>query len=172
MNKEWLKYVLVMIVAFMLDSCISYFLPFDYGKSAITIVPCIGLMMFMLLNNTVDNEFQYVFAVIVGAYYAIIYANSLAIYVLLYVVFSFFGRQYTKLSTFSIFESFLIFALTIFVQLSVVYWLMKGTGITSIGVISFIYQRLLPSLLFNMILTIPVFFVHKKLGFEVKVNAH
>lgn len=172
MNKEWIKYFLIMIIAFVLDSCISYFLPFDYGKKGIIIVPCIGLMTFMLLNNTVDNEFQYPFAVITGAYYAIIYANSLAIYVLLYVVFSFFGRQYTKLSTFSIFESFMVFALTIFVQLSVVYWLMRGTGITNINVIQFVIWRLLPSLLFNIILSIPVFFINRKLGFEVKVNAH
>lgn len=172
MNRQWPKYILTMMICFMVDSCISYFIPFDYGKNSVTIVPCIGLMMFMLLNNSITNEFRYPFAAIVGLYYAIIYAHSLAIYVLLYCLFSFIGRQYTKLAKFTLFEAFIIFALTIFVQVTVVYWLMKITGITSVAILSFIMKRLLPSLAFNLILTIPVFYIHKKLGFEVNGNAY
>lgn len=156
----------------MIDSTITYFLPFDFTKSGIMIVPCVGLMMFLLLNNKIDNEARYFFASIVGIYYAVIYANSLAIYVLLYCIFAFFVKMYMKSSTFTYLESLIVFILTIFVQEVVLYWLMWITSITELSVINFILLRLLPTLGFNAILSIPVFVIYNKIGFEGRTNVY
>lgn len=172
MNKKIYIYYLTMIICFCIDSVITYFLPFDFAKASIMIVPHVGLMMFLLLNNTIDNESRYIFAASMGLYFAIIYANSLAIYALLYCVYAFGGKMYTKLSSFTYLESLIAFILTIFVQEAVIYWLMWITNITEITVISFVLLRLLPTIGFNVALSVPLFFIHKKLGFEGKNNAY
>ena len=89
-----------MALSFIIDSVISYYLPFNFDKSGITIIPYISLMMFTLLNNTIGNEHRYIFATVSGLYYAIVYANSLLIYVLLYCMYAFFRKKVYKISNF------------------------------------------------------------------------
>ena len=60
MNKKLYRYYLVMALSFMVDSVINYYIPFNFDKSGITIIPCIGLMMFTLLNNTIGDEHRYI----------------------------------------------------------------------------------------------------------------
>ncbi|MEG0592594.1 MAG: hypothetical protein RR512_04730, partial [Coprobacillus sp.] len=84
-----LKCLLAVFICFIIDSTIGYFLPYNYTKTGITIVPCIGLMMFSLLVRTVDGAERYFFAAICGVYYSIVYSNSLAIYILIYCLVAF-----------------------------------------------------------------------------------
>lgn len=172
MNKKIIPYFITMFLCFVIDSTITYFLPFDFTKTGLMMVPCVGLMMFLLLNNRIDQESRYFFAAIVGIYYAIIYANSLAIYVLLYCIFAFFVKSYMKSSTFTYFESLIVFILTIFAQEVVLYWLMWITNITELSVINFVLLRLLPTLGLNVVLSIPLFAIYKKLGFEGRTNVY
>ena len=58
MNKQLYRYYLVMALSFVVDSIISYYLPYNFDKLGITIVPCVSLMMFTLLNNTIGDEHQ------------------------------------------------------------------------------------------------------------------
>ncbi|MFV0394945.1 MAG: hypothetical protein ACK5LC_11230 [Coprobacillaceae bacterium] len=172
MNKKLVSYFAVVAVCFAIDSSIAYFLPFDFSGGGIIVVPCIGLMMWTFINNVVEDEHRYLFATLVGLYYAVIYANSLLIYVLLYCLYAFCGRAYMKLSKFSLFEAIAVISLTIFVQEVVIYWLMWITNVTAISIIKFALYRLLPTLIFNVVLSIPLFYLHKKLGFEGKKNAY
>ena len=158
MNKKLYRYYLVMALSFIIDSVISYYLPFNFDKSGITIIPYISLMMFTLLNNTIGNEHRYIFATVSGLYYAIVYA--------------FLGKKYTKLATFTLLEMFIAVIVTIIVQEVVLYWLMWITNITQLSIVIFLKNRLLPTVLFNLVLIAPVYFIHKKLGFEGKVNAY
>ena len=50
MNKKLYRYYLVMALSFVVDSVINYYLPFNFDKSGITIIPYTSLMMFTLLN--------------------------------------------------------------------------------------------------------------------------
>lgn len=172
MNKRIIPYFITMFICFVIDSAIVYFLPYDFTKTGLMVVPCAGLMMFTLLNNSIDKESRYIFAVIVGLYFAVIYANSLAIYVLLYCIYAFFGRMYMKSSTFTYIEALIAIVLTIFVQESVLYWLMWITNITELSILQFVLLRLLPTIGFNVIFSIPLFFIYKKLGFEGKENVY
>lgn len=172
MNKQLYRYYLVMIVAFIVDSVISYYLPYNFDKLSITISPHIGIMMFTLLNNTIWDEHRYIFATVTGLYYAIVYANSLLIYVLLYCLYAFFGKKYTKLAAYTLLEMFIAVIVTIIAQEVVIYWLMWITNVTQLSVVMFVTNRLLPTLGVNLLLIAPVYFIHKKLGFEGKVNGY
>ena len=156
MNKQLYRYYLVMALSFVVDSIISYYLPYNFDKLGITIVPCVSLMMFTLLNNTIGDEHRYIFATVTG----------------LYCVYAFFGKKYTKLATYTLLEMFIAVIVTIIAQEVVIYWLVWITNVTQLSIVAFLTNRLLPTLGANLLLIAPVYFIHKKLGFEGKVNAY
>lgn len=172
MNKQLYRYYLVMIISFTVDSVLGYYLPYNFDKQGLTMIPCVGLMMFALLNNTINDEHRYIFATVTGLYYAVVYANSLLIYVLLYCIYAFFGKRYTKLATYTFLEMLIAVIVTIIVQEVVIYWLIWITNITELSILVFITNRLIPTIGINLLLVAPVYFIHKKLGFEGKVNAY
>lgn len=172
MNKQLYRYYLVMALSFIGDSIISYYLPYNFDKSGITIVPCLGIIMFTLLNNTIGDEHRYIFATVTGLYFAVVYANSLLIYVLLYCIYAFCGKKYTKLATYTLLELYIAVIVTIIVQEFVIYWLVWITNMTQLSIVVFMLNRLLPTLLANLLLIPFVYFIHKKLGFEGKVNVY
>ena len=45
-DNQLIKNFLIMFVAYVVDSTIAYFLPYNLTKAGITIVPCLGLMLF------------------------------------------------------------------------------------------------------------------------------
>lgn len=161
------KCLLIMLVCFTLDSLIGYFLPLNFSKEGITIVPSIALMMYLLLVKTIEGANRYFFGAICGLYYSVVYSNSLAIYILIYVIIAFIRSYIIKLEEFSVLEAFMLSILTIFSQEVVVYWLMKITSITNMMISQFLLMRVLPTLIFNVILFGGVFFAYKKLRIEV-----
>lgn len=172
MNKKLYRYYLVMALSFVIDSVINFYIPFNFDKSQTTIICYVSLMMFTLLNNTIGDEHRYIFATVTGLYYAVVYANSLLIYVLLYCMYAFFGKRYTKLATFTLLEMFIAVIVTIIAQEVVLYWLMWITNITQLSIVIFVQNRLLPTVIFNLLLIAPVYYIHTKLGFEGKINAY
>ena len=98
------KCIMLVIACFVLDSTISYFLPYNYTKVGMTIVPCLGLMMFSMLVRTVDGAERYLFAAICSVYYSIVYSNSLAIYILIYCLIAFVRSYLFKLESLSLIE--------------------------------------------------------------------
>lgn len=162
------KCFIIIFICFVLDSTISFFLPYNYAKTGITIIPCIGLMMFTMLIKTIDGAERYFFATVCGLYYSIIYSNSLAIYILIYCLIAFVRSYIIKLESFNLFESMLFCILTIFAQEVVLYWLMWITNITRYSVSSFLLMRILPTLLVNAVLSIGVYWVYNQVKIEVE----
>ena len=62
------KCFITLFICFIIDSTISFFLPYNYTKTSITIIPCIGLMMFALLVKTVKGPERYFFAAVSGVH--------------------------------------------------------------------------------------------------------
>lgn len=149
-------------ITFVLDSVLTYFVSFDFTKSSSMPVFCMGLMMFTLVNNQLKKEEYLAYAIIVGSYYSIIYANSLFVYVLIYSIVAYFGRIYMKYSSYTLIESYFFVFSTILFQEFVIYLMMILTGVTQIGLIKYLSLRLLPTLLFNSILFIAVYFGHRQ----------
>ena len=73
-----------------------------------------------------------------------------------------------KLDTLNIVESMLFCILTIFAQESIVYWLMWITNMTRYPMVSFVVMQLLPTLLFNGILSIGIYWIYNKVKIEVE----
>lgn len=172
MKNKLVRSLIVMFICFVIDSLLRYYFPHDLLKTGLTIVSYIGVMMFTFLNNDIDEERRYFFALICGVYYSVIYGDSVFIYMLLFLIYAFIGKQYMKKATFTYFEALAMVILTIFMQETVLYLLMWITGITKLFVMTFIVWRLLPTLLFNAIIFNIVYFVHDKIKLEGDVNVY
>ena len=167
------KYFAVMLVCFAIDSTISYFLPANFSKEGVFVIPAISLMMYLLLLDSIDNtSYRYFFGAICGLYYSIVYSNSLAIYILIYVLMAFIRTHVFKIENLNFFE-WLIFALVVIVfQEVVVYSLMKATGVTAYGINRFVINRIFPTLAFNLVMFIPLFYLSKFIieSFRAKIS--
>lgn len=172
MNKRLVRYLLIILVCFICDDLLKYYLPQSFLNKGITIIPYLGLIMFTLLNNTIDEDMRYPFALICGGFYSLIYGNSLLMYMLLFVVFAFVGRLYTKKSKFTYFEALLFVVLTIFTQEVVIYWLMWMTKVTKLFIVTYMLNRLLPTVIFNIIGYNLVYYIHDKLKIEGDNNVY
>ncbi|MGN1182128.1 MAG: hypothetical protein ACI4SR_03905 [Faecalibacillus sp.] len=164
--------LLVMFICFTIDSLLRFYLPHDPLKVHLTIVSYVGIMMFNFLNNDIDEERRYFFALICGIYYSVIYGNSVFMYALLFLLYAFIGKEYMKKATFTYFEAFAIVVLTIFIQESVLYLMMWITGATKLAIMTFVLWRLLPTLLFNAIVFNVVYFIHDKIKLEGDVDVY
>ena len=163
------KCFLVVFCCFIVDSTIHFFLPYNFTKTGITVTPCLGLMMFALLVRTIDGVAErYFFAAICSVYYSVVYANSLAIYILIYCLIVFNRSYLFKLDTLNLMETVIYCVLTIFAQESVIYWLMWITNITRYPMLSFVTMQLLPTLLVNAILSLGIYWVYNKVKIEVE----
>lgn len=150
----------VMAICFLIDSTITFFVPFDFTRQGIVIVPYVGTLMFCLLVMKIDYELRSFFSVIVGLYYSIVYADSLTIYVVFYLLLSYISVKYLK----SIHCSYLEFVLagisTIFVFEVVLYLIMWLANITNMTIYSYLIGRLLPTLVLGLVSTVPVYLIY------------
>ena len=162
------KCFLLVFICFVIDSTIYFFLPYNFAKTGITFIPCLGLMMFTLLVKTIQGAERYLFAAICGVYYSIIYSNSLAIYILIYCLIAFVRSYVIKLESFSMLESMIFCTLTIFAQECVLYWLMWITNMTRYPISSFMLMRVLPTMILNFVLSIGVYLIYNKVKIEVE----
>ena len=165
MKNKLVRYLIIMFIFFVIDSILRFYLPSSILKLNLTIVPYVGVMMFDLLTNTIDEDHRYIFAGICGIYFSVIYGNSIFVYVLLFFMYSFFEKRYMKKAVMTYFEAIVIVVLTIFVQESVLYSLMWITT-------TFLIMRLLPTLLFNIVIFNGVYFIHDKLYLEGDIDVY
>lgn len=163
------KSFLIILICFVIDSTISFFLPYNFARQTITIVPYIGLMFFTLLVKHLDSPENYFYAVICGTYYTVVYSHSLAIYILIYFLIAFIRCFVIKIEKFSLFESSLFCISTIFITEIIVYWLMWVTNMTSYPIIQFIIMRLLPTLGLNFVFSLLVYGIYNYIDTEVKL---
>jgi hypothetical protein len=163
-----LKCFCAVFICFIIDSTISYFFPYNYDKSYITLVPCIGLMLFCMLVKTISGPERYFFAAVCGVYYSIVYSNSLAIYILIYVLIAFVRSYIIKIDSFSLLEALSFCIATIFAQELVIYWLMWITNMTRYPILSFLIMRVLPTLILNLFLSLGVYWIYNKIKIEVE----
>lgn len=172
MKNKLVRYLIIMFISFVIDSVLRFYLPSSILKLNLTIVPYVGVMMFDLLTNTIDEDHRYIFAGICGIYFSVIYGNSIFIYVLLFFMYAFFEKRYMKKAVMTYFEAIVIVVLTIFVQESVLYSLMWITNTTQLVITTFLIKRLLPTLLFNIVIFNGVYFIHDKLKLEGDIDVY
>lgn len=167
MSARIYKSFLIIFICFIVDSTIGFFLPYNYAKTSLTLVPYLGLMMFSLLVKELDGPDRYFFAVVCGVYYSVVYSNSLAIYVLIYCLIAFVRSYIIKIESFSMIEASVFCISTICVGEIVVYWLMWITNMTNYPMWDFTLMRLLPTLALNFVLSFLVYWLYNKIEKEV-----
>lgn len=65
-KNKLVRYLIIMFVSFIVDSILRFYLPSSILKVNLTVIPYVGVMMFDLLNNTIDEDHRYIFAEFVG----------------------------------------------------------------------------------------------------------
>lgn len=157
MNNKMVLGFIVMALSFLLDSTITYFVPYDFSREGITIIPYIGTLMFCLFVLRVDLEDRPFFSVVVGLYYSIVYTDSLTIYVVFYLVLSFVCAKYLKSIHCSYLDYLFVGISTIFSFEVMLYLIMKLANITNISIVNFGMYRLLPTLFVGLVSTLFVY---------------
>ena len=61
-KNKLVRYLIIMFVSFIVDSILRFYLPSSILKVNLTVIPYVGVMMFDLLNNTIDEDHRYIFA--------------------------------------------------------------------------------------------------------------
>ncbi|WP_249029855.1 rod shape-determining protein MreD [Tannockella kyphosi] len=172
MSKTWVRYFLITAGCFVIDSTITFFMPFDFTKNSYMVVPYVGTMVFCFLVNHVEKEQRYLLSVLVGLYFTIVYGNSLAIFPLLYVGLAWGVNKYTKGMHFQLFEYIYIVFSTILAFETVLYLLMWFTGMTQLTVVLFLQLRFIPTVLFNLLISIVLFIIYNKVEWRVIKNVY
>lgn len=170
-EKQLYKNFIIMFVFYLVDSLISFFLPYNLSKTGVSFIPSTGLMMFILLVMTLrDTTERFFFAAICGLYYCIFYSNSLLIYVLIYIFIAFL-RTYVYRNDHITFPEY---AIMVFIVLAakelIVYYLMVIANVTSLGFGHFIMLRLLPTALINTALSGIVYYIFTLFHFKTDEN--
>ena len=157
------KNVLCMVICFIFDSVLTHFLPFDFAKSGWMMIPCVGLMMFSILCMYSKDSRKLAFATMVAAYYAILYADSLAFYVLIYGLITYYAKFYHYRVPESYLTDILFVVSTVFLQEIMIYLLMKGIGLTQLSMMRYMVYRMMPTLFLNLWLSLPVVYLYRRL---------
>ena len=168
MKEKYLyRCIFIVLICYLIDSTLSYFLPYNYIKEGISVIPYIGLMMYSLIVKSINVPDRYFYGAICGTYYCIVYTNSLAIYILVYSLIAFVRSYIIKVESFSFSETIVYCISTVFFCEIIVYWLMIATGTTIYPIDQFIVCRILPTLLLNLFLSVFVYWFYSNIDIEV-----
>lgn len=170
-NNQIFKNFLIMIVCYLIDSVINFFIPTNMTRSGVTFVPCIGLLMFSLLTVTIHEKSErFFFGAACGLYYSVCYSNSLLVYVLIYCLITFVRTYIYRNDNITMLEFFVYGTIIILFKELVIYWLMLITRSTFIGILHFITMRMIPTLLMNLVFIPFIYLVYKKFDFYIEPN--
>lgn len=167
-NKRLIRYSIILILCFILDNVISYYIPYNFAKTSIVVIPCISISMFTLLNNTIDETNRYGFALIMGMIYTVVYGNSLAIYIFLYLLFAFIGKIYMKKGVFNFFEALLMVVVNLSLKEFIIYGFKFFMHETNQPLLLFLQYRFLPTLVFNLVIFGLVYYIYNIFKIEIK----
>ena len=172
-NKPLVRNFLIMLVCFIIDSTLAYFLPLNLDKSSITIVPSIALMMFVPLSMTLaDVPSRFFFATVSGVFYTLVYGRELSIYVLIFLGITFIRSYIYHSDNLSLGEFIFLCLLAIAAKETIVYVMMLSANITHMAIFTFALKRLLPTIGFNILLSPIVYIVFKSFHIKVDINPY
>lgn len=168
MRMKIIKLSLFLAVAFIIDSTITYLTPYKI-KGSYEFVSSIGVLTFPYVVNAIKRRYQYWYALAVGFYYSIIYANSQFIYVWLFVIDVYLINSYIKTRKISVFESIVNSAGLIIIHQTLPYIVYSWANMTNLSVAQFLLLRFIPTLIGNLVFGVAIYIVvdHLKI-FEVE----
>ncbi|MDD8048196.1 MAG: rod shape-determining protein MreD [Thomasclavelia sp.] len=163
MNRKTIIFLIIMFGAFCVDNLLGYFLPYNFSYQSITLIPYVSLIMFVFLSNKVNPSERYLFSIICGLYYAVIYTNSLYVFVIVYCIYAFGVERYANKSTLSFFEGLLTCGVIVLINETILYVISCIFGMNSMNILLFVGLRLIPTIIMNLVLYIPCYFINTKI---------
>lgn len=160
MNRQLPK-MFILWFAFVIDSVATFFIPFDYSKSSVMVISYIGFMVFILVAKDLKEQESLLYAVLLGAYYSVLYTDSVYIYILIYAAVAYLANRLLKFKS-TIIECTTFAVASILIKEIVIYLLMIVTSVTSLNVGAFILLRLLPTIGYNAVLFVFVYYIYNK----------
>ena len=168
MGTKIIKLTIFLALAFIIDSTITYLLPYKI-RGSYEFVSSIGILSFLYVVNALKLRYQYWYALAVGFYYSIIYANSQFIYVWLFMLDVFLIHVYIKTRKISFNESIVNSIGLIVIHQTIPFIVYSLTNMTNLSITQFLFLRLLPTLAGNMVFGLVIYFVVDQLKiFEVE----
>lgn len=161
------RYTILLLLAFVVDSVLQYYLPYNFSKNTIVFIPSITYVMFTLLNNTIDPEFRYMFASAMGLIYSMVYGQNSGIYILIFCLIAFIGQMYMKKGSYSIMEAFVMVGVSLLIKEGIVYLYRLFMHDSNQFILSFIQYRLLPTVLGNLVLFFVVYYIYDYFKIEL-----
>ena len=159
-NKQYGILLTKMMLLFLIDSVITYFLPYQTGTVSIVIVPYIGLLTFCLLVLPLEHRIAYSFTFFTGLYYSIVYCDSNMIYVVLFLFAALYIRRFIHIGAINWLEFMFYGNSTISAFELMVYFMMWITNITEVSLTSFLLYRWIPTILFGMVSSLVIFYIY------------
>lgn len=156
MKNKFVRLTLFLILAFAIDSTITYFVPYRISNT-FEYVSSVGVLMFAYIVNTISSRHQYGFALAVGLYYSIIYANSQFIYVWLFLIDTYVINNYIKTRKISFWESIVIAIMLVSLHQLIPFAIYTGFSMTTLSLQQFFLIRYLPTVAGNLIVGIGVY---------------
>lgn len=152
----------IILIVLQVDTLLNFLLPYDYSYTTITIVSSLCILIFdILILHMKDHE--YLFGIVFGVYFSIVYGGFLLIYPLLFILFVYIIKQYYKFKFKNTFQYFLLFISTIFLYHFSVYLFMYIGNNTKVGINTYLFLQLLPTMLLNMLYCLLGSMIVKKL---------
>lgn len=168
MRTKIIKLSVFLALAFIIDSTITYLTPYKI-RGSYEFVSSIGILSFLYVVNALKLRYQYWYALAVGFYYSIIYANSQFIYVWLFMIDVFLIHSYIKTRKISFNESIVNSVGLIVIHQTIPFIAYSLANMTNLSVNQFIFLRFLPTLIGNMIFGVVIYVVVDQLEiFEVE----
>lgn len=172
-NKPLVRNFIIILICFIVDSTIAYFLPLNLDKSSITVVPSIALMMFVPLSMTLpDAPSRFFFATVSGVFYTLVYGRELSIYVLIFLGITFVRSYIYHSDNLSLGEFLFLCMLAITAKEVIVYIMLLSAKITHMAILTFALKRLLPTLGVNLLLSPIVYLIFKSFHIKVDINPY
>lgn len=148
----------------------GYYLPYDYQNVTTVIIPYLGILMFTLLNNTIDVKNRYKFALVVGVMVAMLFKNGYTPFIILYPLFAYIGHRYFRRSEYEFHEGLFMALLNIIICEVVIYLIAFLTDQTVYSTLDFLYYRLLPTIVFNLLMYLPIYVIYEKIKGKDKME--
>lgn len=161
MRRTLWKHFSAMFLCYLIDSTLNaYLLPVTASHNLI-IVAAGSLMMFSLLCLTFESKSDLIFfAVICSFYYCVVYANTMPLYILIYLLIAFICSYLMKQENLSYIEYMLLSLCAVTLKEFMMYTLMRFTGHTVMSISYYIIHRYLPTMLVNLVLGIIIYQIY------------
>ncbi|MEG0314113.1 MAG: rod shape-determining protein MreD [Erysipelotrichaceae bacterium] len=146
------------LLGFIFDGIINNILINDFMMTDLMFIPWIGFSAMLIVIRKMDTFNTYAFVISFGMFYDFFYAETFALYTIVFVICAFILKKWAIHLTKTLFESVMLIISTIFVNEFIVYFFMIITSMTKLGIQAWLIKRMFLTLIINAFLCVLVIY--------------